>query len=164
MPGHRHRTQKLSPLVRSAFEVLEHGLFHYFRSETSKDMKFAILHVDQAIELFLKERVRQAGISINKKNNPKETINVWEAYRIIEEDIKVTIPEKGNLEFLHEERNSIQHKYLNPSVENTGFYMQHAMEFFLRFVKVELDLELSDYISSQYIEQLSVKPVNKKKK
>lgn len=164
MPGRRHQTQKLSPLVRSAFEFLEHGLWHYFNSETSTDMRLAILHVDQAVELFLKERVRKADISINKKNNPKETINVWEAYRIIEEDIKIKIPEKANLELLHEERNSIQHKYLNPSVESTGFYMQEAMKFFLRFVKDELTLELSDYILLEYIEQLTVKPVNKKKK
>ena len=35
---------KLSPLLRSAFEVLDHGLYHFLRSNTAKDMKFALLH------------------------------------------------------------------------------------------------------------------------
>jgi hypothetical protein len=52
---------KLSPLLRSAFEVLDHGLYHFLRSNTAKDMKFALLHVDQAVELMLKECVRAGG-------------------------------------------------------------------------------------------------------
>src|SRR5438034_830484 len=80
-PAARNRPA-LSPLVRSAFEVLEHGLWHYLRSDTTTDMKFALLHIDQAIELLLKERVRQGGHSIYK--NPKETISIWGAYEILE--------------------------------------------------------------------------------
>ena len=86
---------KPSPLFRSAVEVLEHGLWHYFRSNTTTDMKFAILHVDQAIELFLKEKVRSAGKSIYK--NPKETISIWVAYDILEREIGCKIPEKPDL-------------------------------------------------------------------
>lgn len=104
----------LSPLFRSAFEVLEHGLYHYVRSNTPKDMKFALLHVDQAIELLLKERVRSGGHSIYK--TPKETITIYGAYDILENKLKCSIPEKPDLELLHEERNSIQHKYANPAL------------------------------------------------
>jgi hypothetical protein len=76
---------KLSPLLRSAFEVLEHGLWHFLRSDTSTDMKFALLHVDQSIELLLKERVRAGEKSIYK--NPKETISIWGAYDILEKEL-----------------------------------------------------------------------------
>src|ERR1700692_1856832 len=93
---------KVSPLLRSAFETLEHGLFHYLRSSTSKDMKFALLHVDQAIELLLKERVRLGGVSVYK--NPKETISMYGAYDILANQMKVKIPERPDLELLHEER------------------------------------------------------------
>src|SRR2546422_9709694 len=92
----------LSPLVRSAFEVLEHGLWHFFRSDTTTDMKFALLHIDQAVELLLKEKVRASGKSIYK--NPKETITIWGAYEILTK-LGCTIPEKPDLELLHEERN-----------------------------------------------------------
>src|SRR5947208_690351 len=95
---------QLSPLLRSAFEVLEHGLWHFFRSDTSTDMKFALLHVDQAIELFLKEKVREGGRSIYR--NPKETITIWGAYELLTKELGCKIPERPDLELLHEERNN----------------------------------------------------------
>jgi hypothetical protein len=145
---------KLSPLLRSAFEVMNHGLFHYFRSNTTTDMKFALLHIDQSIELLLKERVRAGGRSIYKANNPKETISIWGAYDILAKELSVAIPEKPNLELLHEERNNIQHKYANPSSDDAAFHMAHAMKFIRRFVKNELDLEIKEHVSSEYLDQL----------
>ena len=143
---------KLSPLLRSAFEVLNHGLWHYFRSTTSADMKFALLHVDQAVELLLKERVRSGGVSIYK--NPKETISIWGAYDILSRDLNVVIPERPDLELLHEERNSIQHKYANPSPEDAAFHMEKAMIFIRRFVKDELKLDIKLFVSSEYLDQI----------
>lgn len=143
---------KLSPLLRSAFEVLEHGLWHFLRSTTTTDMKFALMHVDQSIELLLKEKVRSSGKSIYK--NPKETISIWSAYSILENDLGCVIPEKADLELLHEERNSIQHKYSNPSPEDAAFHIDRAMVFINRFVTDELKLELNDYIPSEYIDQI----------
>jgi hypothetical protein len=142
----------LSPLLRSAFEVLEHGLYHYLRSTTPKDMKFALLHVDQAIELFLKERVRLGGQSIYK--NPKETITIYGAYDILENKMKCTIPEKPDLELLHEERNSIQHRYLNPSPDDAAFHVQKAMKFIARFTKEELKVELADFLPSEFLSKV----------
>jgi len=144
--------KKPSPLFRSAVEVLEHGLWHYFRSNTSTDMKFAILHVDQAIELFLKEKVRSAGKSIYK--NPKETISIWKAYEILENDLGCRIAERADLELLHEERNSIQHKYANPDPDDTAFHMEQALSFLVRFLKEELDVDLADHLPAEYVEQI----------
>ena len=115
-------------------------------------MKFALLHVDQAVELLLKERVRAGGKSIYK--NPKETISIWGAYEILANDLKVIIPERPDLELLHEERNSIQHKYSNPSAEDAAFHIEKAMEFIRRFVKDELKLDIRQFVSSEYLEQV----------
>ncbi len=143
---------KLSPLLRSAFEVLNHGLWHFFRSNTTADMKFALLHVDQAVELLLKEGVRAGGKSIYK--NPKETISIWRAYEILNDELHITIPEKPDLELLHEERNSIQHKYANPSPEDAGFHIEKAMQFIRRFTKDELKIDLKLFVSSEYLDQI----------
>ena len=143
---------KLSPLLRSAFEVLDHGLYHFLRSNTAKDMKFALLHVDQAVELMLKECVRAGGKSIYK--NPKETITIWGAYEILANELHVAIPEKPDLELLHEERNNIQHKYANPSPDDAAFHIEKAMAFIRRFTKDELKLDIKDHIPSEYLEQL----------
>jgi len=146
------RPSRLSPLLRSAFEVLEHGLWHFFRSTTTTDMKFALLHVDQAVELLLKEKIRREGKSIYR--NPKETITIWGAYSILENELECTISEKPDLELLHEERNSIQHKYANPSPEDAAFHIENAMRFIDRFVSNELGLNLRAYIPSDYIDQV----------
>lgn len=143
---------KLSPLLRSAFEVLNHGLWHFFRSDTSADMKFALLHIDQAVELLLKERVRVGGKSIYK--NPKETITIWGAYDILTNDLKLVIPERPDLELLHEERNSIQHKYANPSPEDAAFHIEKAMQFIRRFVRDELKHDIKQYVSAEYLNEI----------
>jgi hypothetical protein len=142
---------KLSPLLRSAFEVLNHGLWHFFRSDTSTDLKFAIMHVDQAIELILKECVRAGGKSIYK--NPKETITIWGAYDILA-GLNVHIPERPDLEMLHEERNSIQHKYGNPNPEDAAFHIDKAMKFIRRFLNEELKIDLKDHVSAEFLDQL----------
>lgn len=143
-----------SPLLRSAVEVLEHGLWHFFRSDTATDMKFAIMHVDQAIELIMKERVRVGGKSINKPNNPKETLGIWALYEILEKDLSVVIPEKADLELIHEERNAIQHKYLNPSAEDAGFHISNAVKFLQRFLKDELTVDIYDHVPSKFLDEL----------
>jgi hypothetical protein len=143
---------KHSPLLRSAIEVLNHGLWHYFRSDTGSDLKFALMHVDQAIELLLKERVRAGGKSIYK--NPKETISMYGAYEILEKDFGIKIPEKPDLEVLHDERNRIQHQYANPSPDDAGFHLVKAMGFIARFMKDELNLDIKDYVQSDFLEQL----------
>jgi HEPN domain-containing protein len=141
---------KVSPLLRSAFEVLNHGLWHFFRSDTSTDMKFALLHIDQAVELILKECVRANGKSIYR--NPKETISIWGAYDILA-SLNIAIPEKADLEMLHEERNSIQHKYANLSAEDATFHIDNAMRFIRRFLKSALKIDIKDYVSAEYLDQ-----------
>ena len=143
---------RISPLLRSAFEVLDHGLWHFFRSQTTTDMKFALLHVDQAVELLLKERVRAGGKSIYK--NPKETISIWGAYETLANELQVAIPEKPDLELLHEERNNIQHKYANPSADDAAFHIEKAMTFIRRFVKDELKLDIKLYVTAEFLDQI----------
>ena len=115
-------------------------------------MKFALLHLDQAVELLLKERVRLGGHSIYK--NPKETISIWGAYDILENKLNCKFPEKADLELLHEERNNIQHKYSNPSADDASFHFERAMKFIQRFAKDELKVNLGDFIPSEFLSEV----------
>lgn len=54
--------RKLSPMFRHAIESFEHGLEH-FLDGTDRSRKFALLHIDHAIELMLKEKCVQLGKS-----------------------------------------------------------------------------------------------------
>ena len=152
-PKRPRKKKAVSPLLRSAFEVLEHGLWHFLRSDTTTDMKFALLHIDQSVELLLKERIRKNGTSIMK--NPKETITVWGAYEILDK-MGCKIPEKADLELLHEERNNIQHKYANPSADDAAFHVECAMKFIDRFVKDELGIALADFIPSEFLSKVLI--------
>ena len=109
------------------------------------------MHIDQAVELLLKEKVRESGQSIYK--NPKETISIWAAYSKLDE-LGCEIPEKPNLELLHEERNNIQHKYSNPSPEDAAFHVSNGMLFLRRFLADELDTDIYDHAPSEFLDEL----------
>jgi hypothetical protein len=142
-------SKRLPPLLRNSIEFLDHGLWHFFRSATSSDMKFALLHVDQAVELILKEKVRALGGSIYK--HPKETITVYAAYDFLDKK-NCTIPERPDLEILHEERNNVQHKFSNPSPEDAGFMIEKAVMFLKRFYKDELGVAIENHIPQEYLD------------
>jgi hypothetical protein len=117
-------------------------------------MKFALLHIDQAIELLLKEKVRAGGKSIYK--SPKETISIWGAYGILTNDLGCNIPERPDLELLHEERNNIQHKYANPSAEDAAFHVDHAVKFIKRFLKDDLQLDIANFVAAEFLDELGL--------
>jgi len=61
----------LSPLLQSALEDYRHSMEH-LESGGELDNKYAIIHISNAIELLLKEKVRSLGMSIFKNNNSKK--------------------------------------------------------------------------------------------
>jgi len=103
------------------------------------------------VELLLKEKVRESGTSIYK--NPKETISIWAAYSALDE-AGYQIPEKPNLELLHEERNNIQHKYSNPSPEDATFHVSNGVEFAKRFLEEQLGVDIYDHIPSEFLDEI----------
>jgi len=55
---------------------------------------------------------------------------------------------------LHEERNSIQHKYANPSPDDAAFHVDSAMKFIARFAKEELKIDLADFLPSEFLSKV----------
>ena len=132
--------------------MLEHSLWHYFRSDTSLDRKFALLHLDQGVERLLKERVRKSGTSIYK-NNKKETISTWEAFEILANK-GCDIPERADLELLHDDRNEIQHRYSTPSPEAAVFHMENGLRFLERFLRDEFGTEIRNVLPVEFVTQI----------
>ena len=126
-----------------ALDLLVHGLQHFTNGD-ALDNRLTILHLDQAIELSLKERVRNGGRSVMKASG-KESISLYDAYKQLDE-LGLVIPEKPNLELLHEQRNQIQHLFSSPDDNTTRFHVDNALFFLSRFYSEEFAMILLDYI------------------
>ena len=130
-----------------ALESFEHGIFHYLEGE-DKDRKFAFLHLDQAVELLLKEKAVRIGKSIYKKDNT--TLYFHEVFKSLE-NAAVKVEEKPRLEEVHDLRNNIQHKGITPDERTTEFYAKIVYKFVKRFLEEELDSKLEDSLPAEYI-------------
>lgn len=131
-----------------ALDLLGHGLQHFINGEPL-DNRLTILHLDQSIELSLKERARQGGKPIMKPGG-KESISLYEAYKHLD-DLAIIIPEKPNLELLHEQRNQIQHLFSSPDENTTRFHVDNALFFLSRFYSDEFGMILLDYIPPTFL-------------
>ena len=112
-----------SPMLHHAFESFEHGLQHYIDG-TEQSRKFALLHLDQAVELFLKEKIVRLGKSIYKTDGT--TLTLHESFSSLK---TLNIPERPRLEEVHDLRNTVQHKGLTPDHSSTEFYVKIVYEF-----------------------------------
>jgi hypothetical protein len=135
---------KQSPMFMHALESFEHGLEHYLDG-SEKGRKFALLHIDQAIELLLKEKVVQVGKSIYKTDGT--TLSIHETFNSLK-DLKLS--ERPRLEELHDLRNTIQHKGLTPDASSTQFYVEISYEFFKRFLNDELSVDCNTCLSPKH--------------
>ena len=111
----------MSPMLKHAIESFEHGLQH-FLEDTEISRKFALLHVDHAIELMIKEKIVQQGMSIYKGEG--KTIGFFEALGKFDE---TRVPERPRIEELRDFRNTVQHKGLTPDYYTTEFYVREAI-------------------------------------
>ncbi|WP_162917475.1 hypothetical protein [Dongia deserti] len=135
-----------SPMLKHAIESLEQGLAHFLEG-TERSRKFALLHIDNAVELMLKEKCVVLGKSIYKGDGT--TLTIHEAFNSLKKE-GVSIPEQPRLEELHDLRNTIQHKGLVPDSLTTKFHVEVAYSFTKRFLEAELSIPLADALPPQY--------------
>lgn len=133
-----------SPMFNHAIESFEHGLQHYLDG-MERSRKFALLHLDQAVELFLKEKIVRLGKSIYK--NDGTTLTLHESFSSLK---SLQIPERPRLEEIHDLRNTIQHKGLNPDQSSTEFYVKILYDFAKRFLCEELDTVFESVIDTRH--------------
>jgi hypothetical protein len=80
-----------SPLFVSAGELLAHAIELYCEGKDRK-YKFVILHLANAIELILKDRIIDTGASIYKGSSTL-TITIWDAFTALNH-AGIAIPER----------------------------------------------------------------------
>lgn len=133
-----------SPLFHSSLDLLAHACEHY-ASDTERDRKFVILHLANATELLLKDRLLDLGISIY--DSPKQTKSISRVLNDLERQ-SIQIPMKHIIELLIDERNNIQHRFGSPNSIMVKYYFDNSLMFFDEFMDAAFGLELREYLSN----------------
>jgi len=132
-----------SPLFVSAIELLAHAT-ELYRQGNERKYKFVVLHLANAIELILKDRLIDAGVSIYQQKR-SQTISIWDSFDKLQKQ-KVNIPERPIMELLIDDRNTIQHRFGFPDAETVYFYLKRVVAFFRRFLDDEYGVALVDVL------------------
>lgn len=141
--------QAKTPLFISSIELLAHST-ELFAAKNERKFKFMILHLANAVELILKDRLVTKGTSIYVKNSNK-TLSIWECVKGLEL-LKIDLPELPVLEMLIDDRNSIQHRFGFPDRETVFYYITVVMTFFKRFLNDEYNIDLKEELTA-YLEE-----------
>jgi uncharacterized protein YutE (UPF0331/DUF86 family) len=132
-----------SPLFVSAMELIAHAT-ELYTLEKPRKYKFVILHLANSIELILKDRLVDKGVSIYL---PKmtQTLGIWEALDQLDK-AGIRVPERPVIELLIDDRNTLQHRFGFPDAQTVYFYLEQVVTFFKRFLKEEYSLDLAEVL------------------
>jgi len=154
-------------LEENAMDSLVHGVEHYIGfidEHNPTDLKYAILHVFHALELFLKARLAKAhplliyqkpedgGIADNKANTVdfKSLIG-----RLRNVSVDLSRQNLVDLDSLHTIRNSIEHHRVEGSSQVIEDYVGKAMRFLKNFLQKELGIILRERLDKDAYNTLS---------
>lgn len=132
-----------SPLFVSANELLAHAIELYMDGNERK-FKFVILHLANSVELILKDRLIDKGISIYIPKQ-QQTIGIWKSFEELE-TLNINIIERPVIELLIDDRNTIQHRFGFPNAETVYYYLEQIIEFFKRFLSEQYNVALVDVL------------------
>ena len=133
-----------SPLFIHALELLIQSM-ELFRQAHERKYTFIVIHLAEAVELILQDRLIDAGQSIYEsgKTMPLNGLKVMDLLK--KEHVK--LPERPLLEFLLEDRNTLYHRFGHPELKAVYRYLDDVTGFLKRFLRDEYQVELADILS-----------------
>jgi uncharacterized protein YutE (UPF0331/DUF86 family) len=131
-----------SPIFTNGLEIMEHAIEH-LKTKSPRDMRLAVLHADNALELLLKELARIKGIRlIDKKGHP---ISYYACVDKLEEK-GIKIPGLPDIDILHDERNAIYHLGSQPDEKKTEWLVYKvALNLFSRICLDEFKYDITTF-------------------
>lgn len=134
-----------SPVFISAAELLIHSV-ELFRQVDANDRNytFIVLHVANAVELLLQDRLIDAGESIYDSRKSTK-ITIWKILDALRK-LRIQIPERPMIEFLMEDRETIQYRPGRPDLKTVYYYLDEVTAFFKRFVRDEYGINVADVL------------------
>lgn len=143
-------------LEGNAADSLAHGIEHYVAGHGPTDLKYAVLHVAQAIELYLKARLAKEHTTLiyTKPEDAKEkkahTVNCDTALRRLEA-VGVSIDPQTvvGIKELVSLRNNVQHHRIEATRDRVTSVLGRALRFLESFLAEQLDIALQDILGDR---------------
>ena len=133
-------------LEQNALDSLIHGVEHFVEASKDTDLKYTLLHVFHAVELYLKARLAQIDqLLIFADQKMQHTIDFRTSIdRLRTVGISLSEQNIKDLNSLRQIRNSIEHYQLQHDRAKVEYYIGRAMYFLDRFLQDELGMNLED--------------------
>ncbi len=151
-------------LLENAIDSLQQGIRFALEedSPTQGDLKLSVLLVAQSVELLLKERLRKEHWSLiftkidEAGKLDANTVTIPDSIKRLEQIVHVKLDdeEKRTILLLSNTRNRIQHYEIEISFEEVLGKIHAAIAFVTRFLKDELQKDISDHLQRSYIREL----------
>lgn len=146
-------------LDQNAMDSLKHAVEH-FLGKKPNDLKYTILHVFHAIELFLKARLAQAHPILiydrpEDASDDAKTVAFDSLVRRIKNiGVDLSKDQLEDLGYLRKVRNSIEHHKFRGDHKNVVEYVGKAMKFLDKFLEDELDIKLREQLDEKIYKTL----------
>lgn len=140
-------------LEENALDSLTHAVEHFLAEERETDLKYTVLHIFHAVELFLKARLALVDSKLIYKNSEKTgeddlTIGFFEVQKRLQSiDVNLSQRHLNNLDELRKLRNKIEHYRIQASREEIENYVGRAMDFLDLFIERELGISLKEKLT-----------------
>ena len=132
----------ISPILPSGLELLDHAIEH-LRKGTPRDLRLAVIHADNALELGLKEIVRFNGMRIIDRKG--HSVGYYDCINRLQSG-SISMPELPDIDVLHTVRNSIYHLGSQPDRRRAEWLVLGvALNFIKRVCADELGYDISQF-------------------
>jgi len=148
-------------LEENAMDSLKHGIEHYISNQCVSDLKYAIIHISHAVELFLKARiVKEHQLLIYSKpeivGDDAKTVDFYTLLkRLKAANVNLNDDTLCELTDLQKYRNRIQHYHISADYNTIKNIIGKGLRFLETFLKVELDMILKDEVDEMIYNALS---------
>lgn len=149
------------PLEENALDFLKSGIEYYLKNESQRDLKYAIIHVMQAVELFLKARLAKEHWMLiyskpEKCTEDSFTVNFDECVqRLKNADIILDTETFNEVNDLRKYRNRLIHHKFTGNEEEVTLKIGKGVRFLEEFLDTELDISLKEELQENIYNQLN---------
>jgi hypothetical protein len=138
-------------LEENAIDSLVHAVEHFLADERPTDLKYTVLHIFHAVELFLKARLAKVDPELIYRNSgsgeTRYTVDFRELKkRLCNVNVILSQQDEESLKRLKEVRNSIEHHRIEHNRDDIEEYVGCAIYFLETFLLKELGISLKEQL------------------